>query len=545
MPGDATVAQRIADLFEPWNRADTPGVSVSVRRQGETVARCQRGMADLAHGVPIGPGTRFHYCSITKMFVAAGLCLLEADGALSINDPAGTLLPELPGGDRIRYRDLLSMTAGLQDIEEVLCLANILTRLPGIDRLWLDRALNNPERAFPAGTGVSYTNTHYLLLSLVIERASGLGLEPFWKSRVFAPLGITGVELRSDPRIVSPDLARGYVPMDDGGFRDGLAFGFLGGGGLIGGLRALEIFGDAFRRDDLCGVAIRSRMAAFGRLADGRQTNYGLGLFRHPYRGATVIGHSGGMPGYKTWLAHVPEHGVDIAFLSNRDDAESAAKLRAILDVALDRALTRPVAGFRQVPPSYDPEALAGEWVCRETGETLTVTPRDDHIETDRQGFPSLFRPIAPTRLEDPWFCYTSVLDIVMTGDGAIDHIALTAEAGPRIFRRVAPFTQDLVDFVGVYRNRRHEITHRISLADDRLLLALCDNPHLGEVFPLRPLAPGCFAMTRSLRGSILRRGLRFDRDAAGRVARLRYFGPRLHGLELTRKEPDDGTAGD
>src|SRR5580765_3260665 len=73
-----------------------PGVSVSVTRGAEVIARRHVGLAGLAHGVPIGPHTRFHVVSVSKTFMAAAVLVLAARGALSLDDDVRRHLPELP-----------------------------------------------------------------------------------------------------------------------------------------------------------------------------------------------------------------------------------------------------------------------------------------------------------------------------------------------------------------------------------------------------------------------------------------------------------------
>jgi D-alanyl-D-alanine carboxypeptidase len=82
------------------------------------------GVADLATGEPLQPGSRFRIASVTKPFVAAAALRLVEDGRLSLDDTVATLLAgeyeELlrRGGydtEVITLRHLLTHTSGIYD----------------------------------------------------------------------------------------------------------------------------------------------------------------------------------------------------------------------------------------------------------------------------------------------------------------------------------------------------------------------------------------------------------------------------------------------
>ncbi len=531
-----TFGAKVQELFGKWAGADQPGAAIAVSLgEGAAWQEVFVGAADLAQAVPISKASVFHYCSISKALTAAAFCVLHDRGDLDLDAPISDLLPEFPAPDAITVRALLNMTAGLQDSEEVLCLANVLQRTPGADAHWLRHGLRNADRAFPPATATSYTNTHYILLSEALSRQTGQTFETAVRTLVLDPIAIGGIHLRSDPRQVTPGLARGYVPSASGRFVEGLAFGFLGGGGFVGTLGDLTRFLEAFAADDLAGTPIRSMMARPGRLANGVETNYGLGCFLHEWRGVRVIGHNGGMPGYKTWAAHMPELDLQVAFLSNRDDAQSSQHLRAIIDLALADRSNVPAR------PRLDRAAIArlshleGEWVCTDNADHFTLTLKDSHIALSRMGFPARLRPVSPDVYRDNWFVYTTELRIGDTGDRLV--LSTHGEAPKHYVRPANEAAADQGDLIGNYRADQHGLCHQITAEGDALVLTLCRNPHLAHRFALRPLGKDCFAIADGSNGAMLRRGIKVLRDGKGAVTGLRYRGARLHQLEVSRVE--------
>ena len=80
------------------------------------------GSADLMDATPMPPAGAFRIGSITKMFTAAVVVKLAEDGVLTLDDPLAQWLPEvadqLPNGDQITLRHLLTHTSGLANVVE-------------------------------------------------------------------------------------------------------------------------------------------------------------------------------------------------------------------------------------------------------------------------------------------------------------------------------------------------------------------------------------------------------------------------------------------
>lgn len=73
------------------------------------------------------------------------------------------------------------------------------------------------------------------------------------------------------------------------------------------------------------GVLADGRTTKFGMPEDwqkGLNSDYGMGVFIKPTKAGTRIGHSGGIDGFSTWLAHYPASGVTIVQMINSQSAD-------------------------------------------------------------------------------------------------------------------------------------------------------------------------------------------------------------------------------
>src|SRR5690349_8776060 len=144
---------------------DLRGVAM-VTRAGTVRTELAGGLADAAAGIPCTARTRFQICSISKQFAAVAALLLAEDGRLALDDPVDRWLP---GG-----------------------------RLAAIQAA--------PLRTAPGETW-HYSSPGFVLVGLIVERASGQPYARFLTERILAPLGLAATSVGGAP---PEPAARGY-----------------------------------------------------------------------------------------------------------------------------------------------------------------------------------------------------------------------------------------------------------------------------------------------------------------------------------------------
>src|SRR5687767_14153868 len=202
---------RIDDLMRDYAGAN-PGASVLVLKDGEPRIRASYGMADLEAKATVTPATNFRLASVSKQFTAAGILLLSEDGKLRLDDRVGQWLPSFPPAARdVTLRQLLTHTSGLIDYEDVLpssLTSQLTSQLSDQDVL---RIMESQDRTyFTPGSNYRYSNSGYVLLGLVIEKASGQSFTEFLRRRIFEPLGMRNTVAHVESRTVVPLRAYGY-----------------------------------------------------------------------------------------------------------------------------------------------------------------------------------------------------------------------------------------------------------------------------------------------------------------------------------------------
>jgi D-alanyl-D-alanine carboxypeptidase len=183
-------------------------VAVGPDRRIEAAA----GLADLRTREALTVDHRFRIGSVTKIFVAALVLQLVAEGTLDLDGDAA------PFDEGISIRQLLNHTSGLPDfLDDVVAFFEPYRRNPAYrwevgHRDQLALVMEKP-RLFAPGEAWAYRGSNYLVLGLIVEETTGVPLRDALRQRILAPLGLERTDLVEGP--LRGDCARGYLPPDN------------------------------------------------------------------------------------------------------------------------------------------------------------------------------------------------------------------------------------------------------------------------------------------------------------------------------------------
>jgi CubicO group peptidase (beta-lactamase class C family) len=359
-PNWSAARDAAAAIVAPWNETDGPGGAIAVfDADGLRLALCG-GREAPAGGAPFGLDTVVRYASVTK-HVFAGLLVSRPD-LVGLDDRLGDHLPELRGElAEVRVGRALDMSSGLPDVRDTLAILGLgVTAVSEAEPILA--ALGRIERLnYPYGSEISYSNTGYRLVEAALARR-GLPFAEGMRRAFAEPLGLDwhAPEVWADP---VPGLAPGWW-MGPAGWQLGYAGLHLSASGsLAGSLASLVRWLRALLADETPVAGVVARLSAPRRLADGRETGYGLGIARTVIDGHTFIGHGGSHVGYKTNFLLDPERRLGVAVVSNREDTLAADAGRAVMAALLGLARPSRPHGLPQ-----------GFWVAAEGPEWLEVT---------------------------------------------------------------------------------------------------------------------------------------------------------------------------
>ncbi|WP_394216154.1 serine hydrolase domain-containing protein [Brachybacterium vulturis] len=375
---------------------------------------------------PMDRATVSRIASMTKSFTAATLLALRDEGRLRLDDPVSAHVPEAAGAFDLAadereptLRQLLTMSGGLVT-----------------DNPWGDRQQAMTREEFTAtlrgglghvhrvGTGFEYSNTGYALLGRVIDEITGDDYASEIRRRFLTPLGMTASGW-SGQEIDTAQLATGHrladrtdasrfepVPLDGHGVYGAMAGLFSTVDDIAAWVRflaAADAPDAAARQTGPLATASRREMQQLHRHhplgslpadpADPSRTSpgfdrvrgygYGLVVEHFPDLGE-VISHSGGYPGYGSFMVWHRDSGVGVVALANSKYAPATPLSMQTLRL-LQRELPALLARrpLQAAPRTVAAAEAALSWLRGDAGDDAD-----------------------PDTLADAWFADTMDLDV-------------------------------------------------------------------------------------------------------------------------------------
>src|SRR6266850_6912108 len=237
-----------------------PGFAVLMRYKGRNIHTRTEGVCDLRSKAKIDARTNFRLASFTKQFTAMAVMLLVHDRKLRYEQTLAELFPDFPAyGKSISVRNLLNHTSGLPDYEDLMDAAEkqkgpLWSPEKQIQDDEVLKLLTQEEHGkFAPGTIWSYSNSGYVVLGIIVARASGKTYGEFLQQRIFTPLKMnhTVVYQKGKNKIVNRAFGHSKEPGSLKEMDQSSTSATLGDGAVYSNLEDLAKWDDALRNHTL------------------------------------------------------------------------------------------------------------------------------------------------------------------------------------------------------------------------------------------------------------------------------------------------------
>ncbi len=324
---------------------EVPGLALAIVKDGKVVIAKGYGVRKMGEAAKVDDQTLFGIASNTKAFTATALGLLVEEGKLEWDAPVVKYLPWFQLSDpyvtrEITIRDLLVHRSGLG-----LGAGDLLWwPTSTYDRKEIARRLKFIPLLRSFRSAYAYDNVLYLIAGEVIETSSGMSWEDFIAARILAKVGMTDTKVRHSDAAGNGNVAATHANVD-------------------GKVRPIEPFTsdntnpaggvNASARDIAKWMIVQldsGRVAGSARLFSPQTTvqlwrmvtpiptgnlppelaalrsnfnGYALGFGVSDYHGFKFVHHTGGLPGYVSKIAMIPELKLGVAVLTNQESGEA------------------------------------------------------------------------------------------------------------------------------------------------------------------------------------------------------------------------------
>lgn len=166
------------------------GIIVYVDKIGQDPAFYAAGWHDRDQKIPADPHALFKIASIGKLYHAVAITKLASSGQISLDLTLDKYFPELAGtienAESITIRMLVQHRSGIPNFTNT---ADFWIDPPNTKQETLELIFNLPADFYPDAK-YQYSNTNYLLLSMLIEGVSGKSDFDFISEKILHPLAL-------------------------------------------------------------------------------------------------------------------------------------------------------------------------------------------------------------------------------------------------------------------------------------------------------------------------------------------------------------------
>ncbi|MBI5084577.1 MAG: serine hydrolase [Acidobacteria bacterium] len=371
--------QRLEEQAQAYFDAGRFNGTALLAKDGKPMLSQGYGMANVEWNIPNAPDTKFRLGSITKQFTAMAVLLLDQQGKLKVEDAVCKYVDPCPDAWKpITIHHLLTHTSGIPnftsfpDYTKTMMLAS-----PPAESL---KRFRDKPLDFTPGEKMSYSNSGYVLLGLIVEKAAGTKYDEYTRKNIFQPLGMkdTGYDWPSD---VLPKRASGY----EGAGQNLRNAAYLdmtiphAAGSLYSTVLDLMKWDEALRAGKLL------TPDNYRRYFTPDKNNYAYGWTVRTVDGAEVISHGGGINGFSTMIIRVPSQSLVAVTLSNVLPSQAARLAQDLIDLARGKEVAKPVKQTEVQLPAETLKKYVGEYALSPTF-VLTVTLENGMLMTQATG---------------------------------------------------------------------------------------------------------------------------------------------------------------
>lgn len=349
-PTDAAELEAFMDglLSSQLDSNHVPGAIVVVVKDGEVFFAKGYGYRDLGSTQAVDPAkTLFRPGSISKLFTWTSVMQLVEQGKLSLDADVNTYLDfSIPATfpQPITLKNLLTHTPGFEDKSDG------LFKLTAEEMSTLGTYLkdNLPDRVFPPGETIAYSNYGTALAGYIVERVSGMPFYEYVEKNIFNPLGMTQATFRQPlPDELAPDMSGGFNFVNGGYLQGGFEYvvGNPAGALSASGLEMAKFmiahlqdgrYGDVRILQEATAQQMHSPLYA----ADPRLDGMAYGFFQVVHNGEYVISHGGDTLLFHSGLYLLPERNLGLFISTN--GANGSKVVEAVDKAFMDRYFPVP-----------------------------------------------------------------------------------------------------------------------------------------------------------------------------------------------------------
>ncbi|MCD6017191.1 MAG: beta-lactamase [Bacteroidetes bacterium] len=379
---DQQRVNKIDSLFEVYAKKNMFCGAVSISKKGTSLLSKGYGMANYSFDIPNTVHTKFKLASVSKQFTAMAIMILQEQGKLNTDDKLIKFIADYPNGEKITVHHLLTHTSGIhnftsnENYDSMMVLPHTLTEIIS--------HFKNQKLDFEPGEKFNYSNSGYVLLSYIIEKASGKTYGEFITTQIFEPLGMKNSGAFEGNKLIK-NLALGYTNGENGLENAGYIDMSIpaGAGALYSTVEDLQLWDSSFYTEKLV------KKATLDKMMTPFKEGYAYGLMIDSYLKHPWINHTGGIQGFSTVINRFPEDELCIVILKNVDNYMAFSANKVCRAIMFDDKYELPVERVAAKIDKAVGQSLCGDYEL-DPGFVMTVTFEGERMFVQATGQPKI-----------------------------------------------------------------------------------------------------------------------------------------------------------
>lgn len=319
-------------LLNDMTKSGVVGINMAIYHKEEGLWLGASGKADLHNNIDMKPCIVSRMGSTIKLYTATLILKLQEEGKLNLDDKIAlyldkNVIDKIENANKATIRQVLQHSSGIYNY-----IQNPKFQTASLNDLvkeWHPTNLlnyaENESAYFQPEEDLTYSNTNYILLGLLIEKIEKKALYEVFDEKIFFPLGLHST-LFAGKNHVPNGIARGYIDLygkmqvTESTYYNGWDF-YTADGGLISNPYEMSVFFRALMSKKIINANSLNEMLQFKTPKNSDSNffpiHFGLGIFKIETPQGIAYMHSGDAIGYYAMMLYFPEDGTTIVYAVN------------------------------------------------------------------------------------------------------------------------------------------------------------------------------------------------------------------------------------
>lgn len=368
--------QTLDSLFLRLDQHHKVMCSAALTEEGRVVYHKSIGFQHVPTKTYSNDKTLYHIGSLSKMFTATLVMQLVEEGKLTLDTKLSDFYPTIKNANRITIKQLLNHSSGIFSFTSDSTYQDFYQSAQ-TDQQLLTRFAALPSE-FEPGTKHEYSNTGYVLLSMIIEKKTGLSYNDVLQKRICKPLNLKYTKIGST---LSPSSGMAYSYLWEGGAWKAESETHpsipKGAGAIVSTPEEICAFLHGLFQWKLLPQPAVERMMK-------QEQDHGLGLFEFPFGKRTCYGHTGSIDAFEAMAGYFPTEKKAICILANGVNYDINQIGLGMLSVLFETPYTLP-SFEKKINPATS-NLVMGKYRNEKIGMTIQIFEENGTLKAQAEG---------------------------------------------------------------------------------------------------------------------------------------------------------------